>query len=343
MEKLNKLVQIEWKAQKIVKNTLITGPKIEVIFQTSSRRAQPNTKKSHLLIMQGSFDPPTVTHIELLRRAVKLKKSFKPKDNIEIIILLSISHVDKRLNVIDRSLLGYRIEMLRLLLKEVRGPEFKVPITLGLSNVARYIDLIEGVRQDFQNIKSITFIMGMDVFKKVLEPKYYEHPFSKVLPQIFQANYFVASREDIIKEKDFIKLLKDRISNIKSVQEKIFFITMPEDTRFLSSSLLRKKIAREGISKETNIHPVILNYLIQNSLYCPTKEELAIAIAIQTLVRLNLEAEKSIMFTMKILNQLIPEIKNNYHFQNKIVVEYKREEYNAITRRWVELQIQNSY
>jgi nicotinic acid mononucleotide adenylyltransferase len=343
LEKLNKLVQIEWEAQKIVKNTPKTGPKIEVIFHISQQMTHKIPKKSHFLIMQGSFDPPTVTHIEILKRAVKLKKSFKPEENIEIIILLSISHVDKRLNVMERSLLGYRIEMLQLLLKEVSGPEFKFPITLGLSNVARYIDLIEGIRNYFQNIKSITFIMGMDVFKKVLEPKYYAHPLSKVLPQIFQANYYVAGREDIIRENEFMKLLKDRISNIKSVQDKIFFINMPEHARFLSATLLRKKIAKEGINKETNIHSVISNYLIKNSLYCPTKEELAILIAIQTVVRLNLETEKSKMFTLEILNQLIPEIKNNYSFQTKIVVEYKREEYHAITRRWAELQTQNSY
>jgi nicotinic acid mononucleotide adenylyltransferase len=337
------LVQIEWKAQKIIINTPKTGPKIEVLFRTSQQMTHKIPKKSHFLIIQGSFDPPTVTHMELLKKAVKLKNSFNPEDNIEIIILLSISHVDKRLNVMERSLLGYRFEMLQLLLKEVSGPEFNFPITLGLSNVARYVDLIEGIRNYFQNIKSITFIMGMDVFKKVLEPRYYTHPLSKVLPQIFQVNYFVAGREDIIRENEFIKLLKDRISNIKSVQDKIFFIDMPEHARFLSATLLRKKIAKEGINKETNIHPVILNYLIQNSLYCPTKEELAILIAIQTVVRLSLETEKSEMFTLETLNQLIPEIKNNFSFQNKIVVEYKREEYHAISRRWTELQTQNSY
>ncbi|MFX0170480.1 MAG: hypothetical protein ACFE9L_01040 [Candidatus Hodarchaeota archaeon] len=342
---MNNIIQTEWKAQDIVLNTHKTGPKIEILFQTSGHLTPcyETNKGSHFLIMQGSFDPPTITHFELLKKAIELKRTINPSEPIDILMLLSLSHVDKRLNVLERSLLGYRIEMFELLLEKLTEIELNIPITLGLSNVARYIDLIPGVLRKFHNSKSITFIMGIDVFKKVLEQRYYEHPLSKVIPQIFQANYFVAGREKITVENEFIKFLKDRISNIRIVKDKVFFITMPEHTHFLSATLLRKKIAIEGIKKENNLHPVILNYLKEKPLYSSSEEESAILITIQTVVRLGLETKKEFSFTLNILDQLIPQVRGNFSLQKKIIDEYLHEENHTITRRWAELLNQSLY
>ncbi|MFX0049896.1 MAG: hypothetical protein ACFE8U_01260 [Candidatus Hermodarchaeota archaeon] len=345
LNKITKIVQTEWKAQDIVLNTHVTGPKIEILFQTSGylTPSYETNSESHFLIMQGSFDPPTVTHFELLKKAVELKKNINPSEPIDILLLLSLSHVDKRMNVLERSLLGYRIEMFELLLKQITKTTLNIPIALGLSNVARYIDLIPGVMKKFHNSKSITFIMGIDVFKKVLDQKYYTRPLSTVIPQIFQANYFIAGRKEITIENEFITFLKDRVSDLESVIDKVFFISMPEHSRFLSATLLRKKIAKEGINKEANLHPVILNYLKKHSLYSSSEEELAILVTIQTVVRLGLEAKKEFSFTLEILNQLLSQIKHSSSLQKKIIDEYIHEDNNTITRRWAELLNQSLY
>ena len=125
--------------------------------------------------------------------------------------------------------------------------------------------------------------------------------------------------------------------------DKVFFISMPEHSRFLSATLLRKKIAKEGINKEANLHPVILNYLKKHPIYSSSKEELAILVTIQTVVRLGLEAKKEFSFTLDIINQLVSQVKSKTSLQKKIIDEYIHEDNKTITRRWVELLNQSLY
>ncbi|MFW9906545.1 MAG: hypothetical protein ACFFFH_19720, partial [Candidatus Thorarchaeota archaeon] len=168
---INRIITVEWTAQELVYRFEETGPLIELLYDTNTDAHKlAEEKPSQYLIIQGSFDPPTSSHINIITKAIDFHSKLNPSNSIKTILLLSLSHVEKKMDVLNRSLFGYRVEMLKKLFSFL---ELNVPISIGLSNVARYIDLIDAAQQISPSKKKISFIMGMDVFKKLLDPSYY--------------------------------------------------------------------------------------------------------------------------------------------------------------------------
>jgi nicotinic acid mononucleotide adenylyltransferase len=205
LEKYHKYFEIEWKAQILQKKFKNEGPIIEILTAPSSyvKNLSKNTHTSqglHYLIIQGSFDPPTVPHLTLISKSVEILSKQHDQDSIRVIVLLSLAHVEKIPNVLRRSLLGERVEMIEYLLEEF---DLNVPIMVGLSNVARYIDLNKAAKKSLEKLDSLTFITGMDVFKKIFDSDYYSSSLDKVLPDVFKAKFIVASRNDIIGQEQF--------------------------------------------------------------------------------------------------------------------------------------------
>ncbi len=334
-QKLEKIIKVEWKAQELQQRLEKSGPLIEpliTIISDNIRIEEGAPRTSNYLIIQGSFDPPTMSHLELLTKAIDLRLNINPLDSIEVVILLSLSHVDKRFDVLNRSVLGYRVEMLENLLKNLK---LGIPITIGLSNVARYIDLIKAAKQSFKNIKTLSFIMGMDVFKKVLDPNYYSKPLEKALPMIFDADYIVAGREEVFTNNDFLQFLNKHLPNIFNGH--IHFLSLSKQFRFLNATLIREKYSKKQPIHETSIHPEIKKYLGQNNLYRSTSGLLTKKIAIQMVVQLTLESGKKQSIAIEILKHLLPEIEKDALLQQKLINEYKTDENMEIYKRWDKL------
>ncbi len=329
---LENVIQVEWKAQKLQQQFKKSGPLIKPLIRMSPKNfhlEEGSFLPSNYLVIQGSFDPPTLPHLDLLLKAIDLHLSKNPSESIQVVVLLSLSHVDKKLNVLDRSLLGYRVEMLEVLFNYSKIP---YPITIGLSNVARYIDLIKAVRHLFNDVKTISFIMGMDVFRKVLDPNYYRKPLEDVLPKIFEAYYFVAGREGVFSEEDFQLFVKEKLP--KHLLEKVQFLFLPDQFRLINATQIREYLSKKETNEEVTVHPTVLEYLKKHKLYQTTPEWQATKIAIQTVIQLTLEAEKDQDTAIKILNQLLPTIKCDEILQQKLIKEYQSERKKEITKRW---------
>lgn len=335
-QNLEKIIKIEWKAQELQQRIKKSGPSIEpliTISQDDIHTAKESLKPSNYLFIQGSFDPPTLSHLELISLAINLQSNIDPMDSINVVILLSLSHVDKKFSVLKRSLLGYRVEMLEALFKHL---EFKIPITIGLSNVSRYIDLIKATHQTFNNIKKLSFIMGMDVFKKLLDPFYYSQALENVLPIIFKANYHIAGREDVLSKKQFTTFLNDNLPEI--YHDKIHFLSLPKEHQFLNSTTIREIYSEKQPVPEMSIHPAIEKYLTKNNLYRSTSKWLATKIAIQLITKLTLEAGKSQKYAIKTFKHFFSEIERDTEIQQKMINEYKTEENVEISKRWQTLK-----
>ncbi len=334
-KKLENVIQVEWKAQELQKQFEKSGPLIKPLirmFPKDIHLEKGSVPPSNYLIIQGSFDPPTLPHLDLLLKAIDLCLSKNPSEPIKVVILLSLSHVDKKLNVLDRSLLGYRVEMLEVLFNSSKLP---YPITIGLSNVARYIDLIKAVQHFFNDIKKISFIMGMDVFKKVLDPIYYIKPLEDVFPKIFEADYFIAGREGVFSEDDFYFFVQDKLPDY--LLEKVHFLSLPNQFKLINASQIRDYLSKKQVNEEVNVHPDVLEYLKKHNMYQTTPEWQATKIAIQTVIQLTLEAEKNQIAAIKILNHFLPIIKSDEILQQKLIKEYQLEEKKEIIERWNQL------
>lgn len=335
LQNLERIIRVEWIAQELKQRFEKFGPLIEPVINIIPDDfpiEEEDSNSYNYLIIQGSFDPPTSSHIELLSKAIKLRSDINPSDKNKIILLLSLSHVDKKLNVLNRSLLGYRVEMLEDLFSSLK---LKTPITIGLSNVARYIDLIDAAHQSYTNIRSLTFIMGMDVFKKLLDPSYYSKSLEQVFPLIFRADYFIAGREDVFSEEDFVLFLNSQLSS--EYHKNIHFLSTPKSYRFLNATSIREKYSKKQPSQEAYTHSAIRKYLENNNIYRLTSKWIATKIAIQSIVQLALEAGKDQIIATEILRQLLPEIISDIQLQQQLITEYRTEKNTQITERWTQL------
>ncbi|MFX1283840.1 MAG: hypothetical protein ACFFB5_09295 [Promethearchaeota archaeon] len=335
LQNIERIVRVEWIAQELLQRFETSGPLIETIidiFPDNVQIKEETYKPSHYLIIQGSFDPPTLSHIDLISKAIDHRFKLDPSDKFKVILLLSLSHVDKKINVINRSLLGYRVEMLETSFSYLKP---KIPISIGLSNVARYIDLIDATQQFSINVKKISFIMGMDVFKKLLDPYYYSKSLDQVLPLIFRADYLIAGREDVFSREEFNIFLNEHLHH--QFHKNIHFLSMPKSYRFLNATAIREKYSKKQSIQETYLHSTVKKYLEKNNIYYLTSKRIATKIAIQLVVHLTLTAGKDQLTAIKILEQLLPEIESDTSLQQKLISEYKIGKKGEIRKKWIQI------
>lgn len=332
---MERLFKVEWTAQELLKRFEKSGPLIEPIINITPYNASDEefiSKPTNYLIIQGSFDPPTTSHIEILSKAISFRLNMDPSEAIKVMFLLSLSHVDKKLNVLNRSLLGNRVEMLKDLLPSLK---LKLPIIIGLSNVARYIDLIKAINHSFNDLKDIFFIMGMDVFKKLLDPIYYSKSLEEVLILIFKADYIVAGREEVFTKEEFDSYLINHLPT--KYHKKVHFLSLPESYRFLNATSIRERYFRNQPVENKYIHSTIRKYLENNNIYNSTSKWIATKIAIQTVVQLTLEADLDQIIAIKILRNLIHDIQDNASLQKQLIDDYRTEKNTEISKRWEKL------
>jgi nicotinic acid mononucleotide adenylyltransferase len=334
-QNINRIIAVDWIAQKLLYQFEKLGPLIELLIDIntdSNELVEDLDKPFQYLIIQGSFDPPTTSHIDIISKAIKCHSKLNPSEPIKVILLLSLSHVDKKMDVLKRSLFGYRVEMLEKLFSSL---EIKIPISIGLSNVARYIDLIDATKQISANMKKVSFIMGMDVFKKLLDPSYYQMSLEQVLPLIFRADYYIAGRKDVFSKEDFSSYLKKNLDH--NFHKNVHFLSLQKSHRFLSASLIRDKYSKNESIQETYIHSTILKYLEENNIYRLTPKWMATKIAIQTVVNLTLTADRDQIIANEVLKRLLPEIKTDISLQEKLISEYKSGKMVEIRKKWTQI------
>jgi nicotinic acid mononucleotide adenylyltransferase len=323
---------VEWTAQELLYRFEETGPLIKLMLDINPDFHQIEDKTYQYLIIQGSFDPPTSSHIDIISKAIDFHSKLKPSTPIKLILLLSLSHVEKKMDALNRSLFGYRVEMLEKLFSSLK---LDIPISIGLSNVARYIDLIDAAQQISANSKKISFIMGMDVFKKLLDPSYYTMSLEQALPLIFRAEYYIAGRKDIFSKEEFSTFLNENLDD--QFQKYIHFLTLKKTHRFLSASLIREMVSRKETIPESYIHSTILNYLRENNIYQLTPIWMTKKVAIQSVINLTLKADKDQLTAEKILERLLPEIKSDKTLQQKLITEYKSGKKTEIRKKWTQI------
>ena len=331
-ELVNRIIEVEWISQSILHGFNKLGPSIHLVrkrnFLTNSSLSG---KEDHLLIIQGSFDPPLKSHTQLIKQALMEYQSRFPEENVKLLILLSLSHIEKRPNLLSHSTLGLRVVMLERLLDSLG---LKVPWMIGISNVARYIDVTKAIKKLSSEDVIITYIMGLDVFDKLFNQKYYSKDLDEVLPEIFQVNYFVAGRDEVFKKEEFQKYLKTLGKSYQQmINESVTFISLPEELRFISSTEVRNILSQNPSTDVPSIHPVIKDFLqtVQPySLNSPYNvKQIIIQICANLAIKNGLSSEKCMERTLYFIN----EFKLNSKLQIQILKEYKNKNNFLLTER----------
>lgn len=131
-------------------------------------------------IFSGSFNPPTVAHIEMIDAAQK-------KYNLdEILLILARANVDKGvfgLSLADR--------LLMLKLYAVNREDFSV----AACSHGKFIEKIEALNASYPAGTHFSFIVGYDTFIRLFDPKYYTDLHTALEALFSRCRFIVANRQ----------------------------------------------------------------------------------------------------------------------------------------------------
>ncbi|MFW9853581.1 MAG: hypothetical protein ACFFFG_00875 [Candidatus Thorarchaeota archaeon] len=337
--KVADLIDIEWRSQLLIQKFPHIGPSIEPLKVLRSKfPSKTQNEKLDLLVMQGSFDPPTRAHIEIIRLAIQNKLDSIPQDQLNLMIFLSLQHVEKRLNVLERSLLGFRVEMLSNILKKTILSMYTIPITIFISNVGRYIDLTPAITTFFPSKDSLSYIVGIDVFKKILMQKFYQNHISHVLSKVFQNYFLVAGRNEITSREE----LDAHVRNITGAEnhltteilDHIRFLEIPPEFQNINATQIRKTIFHGGKPSPQHLYPSTYNELRKWDLYSPNPKLFALQVGIQQAVSLSLKNGLVLADARSRIESIVDLLLKDESFQERVIKDYRQELDTTLRKRW---------
>ncbi len=142
------------------------------------------TPEGKIIVFPGSFNPPTIAHLALLKQAWQFARVHGP---MLIYTALSTHIIDKE--QVQRPILLDRIFLLeQVLRKHVRHTG------IMLFNRGLYVEQAAAVRRAFPSVSDLYFLIGFDKIVQIFDPHYYKDR-DQALDELFeQAEFLVAPR-----------------------------------------------------------------------------------------------------------------------------------------------------
>ncbi|MBE3561077.1 MAG: hypothetical protein IMW89_17925 [Ktedonobacteraceae bacterium] len=152
--------------------------------------------RGEVIIFPGSFNPPTIAHLALLKEAWQyaqwhnLRVSQNPhgsRQPMRVYAAFTKLTVDKE--GVERPLLVDRIALLQILLQR------RLPRTgIFLFNRGLYVEQAEAIHHTFPAVKRILFLIGFDKIVQILDPRYYSDRDAALTELFTLAELLVAPR-----------------------------------------------------------------------------------------------------------------------------------------------------
>ncbi len=150
--------------------------------------AVPGAPEPHdgVIVFPGSFNPPTIAHIALLKQARGFARVHEP---MTLYAAFSKRTVDKE--AVERPLLLDRIVLLDDILHK-RLPHAGIL----LFNRGLYVEEAEAIQRSFPRVRRILFLLGFDKIVQILDPHYYKDRDASLSELFKRAELLVAPRGD---------------------------------------------------------------------------------------------------------------------------------------------------
>ena len=209
----------------------------------------PNLSLQRAGILSGSFNPPTLAHVELGLRA---RKSFRLD---AVLFMISRVTVDKE------EAGGLSLEDRLLILSSLAGD-------LGWACVAvvnrgLYYEQACALRSLLGNRPRLYFIMGTDKVVQILDPRYYDDREKALLTLFTEAQLIAAPREGLGSPQ--LEELLDRNENL-NFNDRVYFLPMPEQLKGTSSSAVRVAIEK-GESVQGQLPETVEKFITETGAY----------------------------------------------------------------------------
>lgn len=207
-------------------------------------------------VFASSFNPPTIAHVELIKRAAR---AFSLD---EILALAGKTNADK----LDYECsLEDRLSMLALAFDD------EPFVSIGLSSHAFYVDMIDALGRAYTAQTDLHFIVGFDTFERVLdfEDRYTERYYRKLGGRAEALRYLFANSSLIVAGRGAAGLqsVTPLVEGEPAVPpDRVFYLDVPADLGELSATRARERL-REGQSLNELVPATVEDYIRKHGLY----------------------------------------------------------------------------
>ncbi|HEU5383235.1 MAG TPA: hypothetical protein VFV38_48160 [Ktedonobacteraceae bacterium] len=193
--------------------------------------------RGNIIVFPGSFNPPTLAHLALLRQAHTFARR-QGGQHWQLYAALSKYSVDKE--AVERMTLLDRVALLERVLRS-QGQR----VGILLLNRGLYVEQAQGIRAAFPQVCSLYFLVGFDKIVQILDPRYYTER-DAALHELFSlAHLLVAPRGTA--GKDALTALLARPENRPFAR---FIHALPLEERYLNISSTQARQNQEAQADE---------------------------------------------------------------------------------------------
>ena len=214
------------------------------------------TPEGKIIVFPGSFNPPTLAHLALLKQAWQFARVHGP---MHIYAALSTHITDKER--VQRPLLLDRIYLLETVLRNhVRHTG------IMLFNRGLYVEQAEAIKSAFPRVSDLFFLIGFDKIVQIFDPRYYQDR-DLALHELFElADFLVAPRGEAGPEE--LDILLDRPEN-RQYAGNVHALALSAAYRDISSTRIR-----EGpTAREQEVPSEVRRFIHETHVYDPPVEQ----------------------------------------------------------------------
>lgn len=211
-------------------------------------------------ILPGSFNPPTLAHVELARAA---RQCFRLD-----CVVFSLSSV-----IVDKERVAGLCEEDRLLLLELIAQDVD-GLGSAVTNRGLYSDQVLGFRSLFGRKTSIYFIVGMDKVVQIFDATYYDDRDDALRTLFFDAQLIAANRAGSGEEE--LRGLLEKKEN-QPYEGRVYPLTLPPSLKDVSSTEIRNAAAADALGPDA-VPDVVAEFISATSAYRPGYELRAAAL-----------------------------------------------------------------
>ena len=213
------------------------------------------TPQGKIIVFPGSFNPPTLAHLALLKQAWQFARAHDP---MHVYAALSTHITDKER--VERPLLLDRIALLETVLRNhVRHTG------IILFNRGLYVEQAAAIHNAFPQVSDLYFLVGFDKILQIFDPHYYEDR-DQALHKLFElADFLVAPRGEAGPEE--LDILLDRPEN-RQYAAHVHALPLSATYRYISSTNIRQVLS----AHEQEVPSEVRRFIHETHVYEPPVE-----------------------------------------------------------------------
>jgi nicotinate (nicotinamide) nucleotide adenylyltransferase len=207
-------------------------------------------------VFSSSFNPITAAHLRIIEEA---SRQFKLD---EMLALIGTANADKSEYACS---IENRLEM--LLLSVTAAPNLSV----GLSNTAFFVDMIDPLRTVYGPARELFFVVGIDTFERILdrEGRYHQQYQGRFSDRAAALDYLQSKSHMIVAGRQGrgnpeIRELLAEEPGLNA--DRILYLDAPAEIAERSATEVRERVAC-GVSVRGLVPPVVEHYILEHRLY----------------------------------------------------------------------------